>query len=260
MISGENWPISTADEDYTVTIEVDDRTRSADTDGSGRFRYEYQLRASIGIGDEHDVKVSIKDMVGRVEREDIEVETTFSVMQAELGIMPAAAAPGQMIAIEIGGMPPYALVDKISIGRVSLLGNQSVTTDREGDATVSNITVPFLDPGHYPVEVQIGSETRVAQFEVLAEALVPGVAADIPSATSDLGDNLEAIFHFNNTSKEWSFYDPRPEFADLNTLTEFNGGQPYWVLVKESQADVDWNGRLVNFTCAADDCWNLEIW
>ena len=256
VISGENWPISTSDDDFSVTIEIDDRTRNADTDGTGRFRYEYQLRASIGIGDEHDVKVSIKDG----DREDIEEETTFSVTQAELGIMPAAAAPGQMISVEIQGMPPYTLVDKISIGRVSLLGNQSVTTDREGDATVANITVPFLDPGHYPVEVAVGSETRVAQFEVLAEAAIPGVASTLPDAVSGLGDNLEAIFHFNNTSKAWSFFDPRPEFADLNTLTELNGGQPYWVLVKDNQENVDWNGRLVNFTCAADDCWNLEIW
>ena len=256
VISGENWPISTADDDFSVTIEVDGRTRSADTDGTGRFRYEYQLRASIKIGEEHDVKVSIADD----DREDIEEETTFNVTQADLGITPAAAAPGQMISVEVGGMPPYTLIGQIRIGRVSLLGNQSVTTNREGDATVSNITVPYLDPGHYPVEVVVGSETRVAQFEVLAEALVPGVAATLPDAVSDLGDNLEAIFHFNNTSKAWTFFDPRPEFADLNTLTELNSGQPYWVLVGESQEDVDWNGRLVNFTCAADDCWNLEIW
>ena len=89
---------------------------------------------------------------------------------------------------------------------------------------------------------------------------MPGVSAELPGAVSDLGDNLDAIFHFNNTSKAWTFYDPRPEFADLNTLNELNGGQPYWVLVKDSQEDVDWNGRLVNFTCAGGDCWNLEIW
>ena len=114
--------------------------------------------------------------------------------------------------------------------------------------------MPYLDPGHYPVTVVVNDETRVAQFEVLAEALVPGVAATLPDAVSDLGDSLEAIFHFNNTNKEWTFFDPRPEFADLNTLTELNTGQPYWVLVDHSHEDVDWNGRLVNFT------WNLEIW
>ena len=157
-------------------------------------------------------------------------------------------------------MPPYSLVEHVKIDGADRLGGRNINTNREGDATVADILVPFLDPGFYPVEVKVGNETRVAQLEVLAEALVTGVAAELPGAVSDLGDNLDAIFHFNNTNKEWTFYDPRPEFADLNTLNELHGGQPYWVLVKDSQEDVDWNGRLVNFTCAGGDCWNLEIW
>jgi len=255
VISGENWPISTADQDNSVVIEVDGRTRNADIGSTGRFRYEYQLRSTIKIGDEHDVTVTYDDG-----RDDIEEEGSFSVVQAELTVTPAAAGPGQTISVGIQGMPPYTLVDHVRIDGANRLGGRNVNTDREGDAVVDNILVPFLDPGFYPVEVRVGNETRVAQFEVLAEALVPGVAAMLPDAVSGLGDSLEAIFHFNNTSKEWTFFDPRPEFADLNTLTELNVGQPYWVLVDHSHEDVDWNGRLVNFTCAADDCWNLEIW
>ena len=255
VISGENWPISTADQDNSVTIEVDGRTRNADIGSTGRFRYEYQLRSTIKIGDEHDVTVTYEDG-----RDDIEEETSFNVTQAELSITPAAAGPGQTISVGIQGMPPYTLVDHVRIDGADRLGGRNVNTDREGDAMVPDILVPFLDPGFYPVEVKVGNETRVAQFEVLAEAAVTGVATELPDAVSDLGDNLDAIFHFNNVNKEWTFYDPRPEFADLNTLTELNSGQPYWVLVKDSQEDVDWNGRLVNFTCAGGDCWNLEIW
>ena len=256
VISGENWPISTPELDNSVTIEVDGRTRNADIGSTGRFRYEYQLRSTIKIGDEHDVTVTYEDGT----RDDIEEETSFNVAQAELSITPAAAGPGQSISVGIEGMPPYTLVDHVRIDGADRLGGRNVNTDREGDAMVPDILVPFLDPGFYPVEVRVGNETRVAQFEVLAEAAVTGVATELPGAVSDLGDNLDAIFHFNNTSKEWTFFDPRPEFADLNTLTELNTGQPYWVLVKDSQDDVDWNGRLVNFTCAGGDCWNLEIW
>ena len=255
VISGTNWPISTADQDNSVTIEVDGRTRNADIGSTGRFRYEYQLRSTIKIGDEHDVTVIFEDG-----RDDIEEETSFNVTPALLTITPASAGPGQTISVGIEGMPPYTLVDEVRIDGANRLGNRNVNTDREGNATVTDILVPFLDPGFYPVEVRVGNETRVAQFEVLSEAGVPGVAMALPDAVVGLGDNLDAIFHFNNTSKEWTFYDPRPEFADLNTLNELNTGQPYWVLVKDSQEDVDWNGRLVSFTCAGGDCWNLEIW
>ena len=256
VISGENWPITTAAKDNRVNINVDGRDRSADIDGSGRFRYEYQLSSTIGIGDEHDVTVTYDGKAGG----DIEEEATFSVTEATLGLEPGAAAPGQTITVSVNGMPPYALIEHVKIDGKNRLGSRNINTDREGDASVADILVPYLDPGYYPVEVMVGDETRVAQLEVLAEAVVPGVAAMLPGAVSDLGDNLEAIFHFNNTNKEWTFFDPRPEFADLNTLTELNGGQPYWVLVGESQDDVDWNGRLDSFTCAAGDCWNLKIW
>ena len=182
-------------------------------DSTGRFRYEYQLKATIGIGDEHDVTVTYKDPEDYADgdpRDDIEEETTFSVVEADISVTPAAAAPGQTISVEIGGMRPYTLIDEITVGRVSLLGNRSVTTNREGDAMVSDITVPYLDPGHYPLTVQVGTDTRVVEFEMLAEAAVAGVAVELPGAVSDLGDNLDAIFHFNNTSKAWTFYDPRP--------------------------------------------------
>ncbi len=257
VISGENWPISTADDDNYVTIMVDNRTRNADIDGNGRFRYEYQLRSTISIGDEHDVVVMFA-FDGDVDA--MEEEATFNTVEAELGLDPGAAAPGQTITVSVEGMPPYSLVEHVKIDGADRLGGRNINTNREGDATVADILIPFLDPGFYPVEVKVGNETRVAQLEVLPEAAVTGVAATLPDAVSDLGDNLDAIFHFNNQSKEWTFYDPRPEFADLNTLTELHGGQPYWVLVKDTQEDVDWNGRLVSFTCAGGDCWNLEIW
>ena len=260
IISGENWPVTTADLDNEVAItihkgETYQRTRSASVDGNGRFRYEYQLPAGVRIGDDQKVQVRFDGDGG-----DIEEDATFAVTEAELGVMPAAAAPGQTISVNIEGMPPYTLVAHVKIDGANRIGGRNVNTDRDGNATVGDILVPFLDPGFYPVEVKVGDETRVAQLEVLSEAIVPGVAATLPGAVSDLGDNLEAIFHFNNTNKEWTFFDPRPEFADLNTLTELNGGQPYWVLVGESQDDVDWNGRLDSFTCAAGDCWNLKIW
>ena len=260
VISGENWPVTTADLDNEVDIiihrgETYERRRSANVDGNGRFRYEYQLPAGVRIGDEQKVQVRFDGDGG-----DIEEDTTFAVTEAELGITPAAAAPGQMIAVEIEGMPPYTLVAHVRIDGANRIGGRNVNTDREGNAVVADILVPFLDPGFYPVEVKVGDETRVAQLEVLAEAVVAGVAAELPDAVSELGDNLEAIFHFNNTSKEWMFYDPRPEFNDLNTLTEMVDGEAYWILVSETVEDVELNNKLRSLTCHGDDCWNLEVW
>ena len=254
-ISGENWPISSADDDHEVTIMVDGRNRSANIDGNGRFRYQYQLRSNIGIGDEHEVVVEFKSDGGSIEE-----EATFEVHDAGIMLTPPEAAPGQTISLEIEGMPPYTLVDHVNIDGVNRLGGQNPNTDRHGNVMITGVLVPYLDPGFYPVEVMVGEETRVVQLEVLAEAVVAGAAAALPGAVEDLGDSLVRVFHFNTSSKVWTFYDPRPEFEGLNTLTELAAGQPYWILVSETQENVVLNGRPRDLTCVGGDCWNQLVW
>ena len=259
-ISGENWPITTADLDNEATIifnegKSNERRRSANIDGNGRFRYQYQLPSNIGIGDEHEVVVEFKGDGGSIEE-----EATFEVHDAGIMLTPTEAAPGQTISLEIEGMPPYTLVDHVKIDGVNRLGGQNLNTDRHGNVMVTGVLVPYLDPGFYPVEVMVGEETRVVQLEVLSEAVVAGVAAALPGAVEDLGESLVRIFHFNTSSKVWTFYDPRAEFDGLNTLTELAAGQPYWILVPETQENVVLNGRPRNLTCVGGDCWNQLVW
>ena len=64
------------------------------------------------------------------------------------------------------------------------------------------------------------------------------------------------VFYFNGVDKTWSFFDPRADFADLNTLTEMIEGQPYWILVSEGAEDVVLNNKSRTLTCVGGDCWN----
>ena len=255
-ISGANWPVTTSEDDYDVSIEVDGKTRSASIDRSGRFNYEYRLSGDIGIGKEHDVKVTFTS----AHRDKIEEETTFSVPSSNVVITPAAVAPGQTIDLEISGMPIGELVSQVTIDRGNRLGGINLNTDRNGDVTITGIVVPYSEPGFYPVKIVVGTEIAIVQLEILAEDSVAGATTALPGAVEDLGENLVRIFHFNTSSKVWTFYDPRPEFEDLNTLTELAAGQPYWILVSENVGNVVLNGRTRNLTCVGGDCWNQEVW
>ena len=255
VISGENWPQSSEDEDFQVRISVDGRNRTESIDTTGRFRHQVRLSSNIALGEEHDINVTCCQG-----GDDIDEDATFMTPDSGITVSPSQARPGDTISVELLGMPVYTLVDEVVIAGGNRLGNVVVNTDRDGNAIVPGILVPAVDPGFYSVRVDVGGQTAVAQLEILSDAIGAGAATMLPDAVSDLGDNLDAIFHFNNATKDWTFFDPRPEFADLNTLNELIGGQPYWVLVKSEQTGVDWNGRLVDFTCAAGDCWNLEIW
>ena len=259
-ISGTNWPVTTSDDDHDVDISIDGKTRSVSIDSIGRFNYPYQLSGGIDIGTEHDITVMFDGGVGG----DIEETITFSVPSANVVITPPAAAPGGSIDLEITGMPIYERVTEVTIDGGNRMGGTAINTDSEGDVTITGIVIPFADPGFYPVKIVVGTggsaETAIVQLEILAESDVRGVTSPLPGAVTDLGDSLVRIFHFNSTSKVWTFYDPRPEFEDLNTLTELAAGQPYSILVSENVENVVLNGKIRNLTCVGGDCWNQLVW
>ena len=259
-ISGANWPVTTSEDDYDVDITVDGKTRSANIDSSGQFNLPYQLSGGIDIGMEHEITVMFDGGTGG----DIEEIITFSVPSANVVITPPAAAPGESIDLEITGMPIYERVTEVTIDGGNRMGGTAINTDSEGDVTITGIVIPFADPGFYPVKIVVGTggsaETAIVQLEILAESRAAGAASPLPGAVMDLGDSVVRIFHFNTRSKVWTFYDPRPEFEDLNTLTELAAGQPYWILVSENVENVVLNGRTRSLTCVGGDCWNQLVW
>ena len=260
-ISGANWPVTTSELDNDVTIKVDEKTRSASIDSTGRFNYSYQLSGGIDIGTEHEivVKFTTDSNIGSIEE-----KITFSVPSSNVVITPAAAAPGETIELVISGMPIYERVTEVTIDGGNRLSGTVLNTDSQGDVTITGIVIPFADPGFYPVKIVVGTggsaETTIVQLEILDEGAVRGAATALPGALSEVGDNLVRVFHFNNANKSWTFYDPRPEFEGLNTLTELADGQPYGILVSESQENVVLNGRPRDLTCVGGDCWNQVVW
>lgn len=57
----------------------------------------------------------------------------------------------------------------------------------------------------------------------------------VQEAFAPLGDNFQRIWVFSNTTGEWRFFDPRPDFADANTLPYLRKGQPVDILVEHDQ-------------------------
>ena len=259
-ISGQNWPVDNLDNTIgdQVSITVSDyangRNYSVYADSAGRFRQEHRIHRKVAIPDTVQVKATFGD-VAKI--------GSFAVPASTIEVTPVEAQPGDTLTLSTTNMPVYTKVLYVEVGGTRQTF-ENVNTDREGDVTVEDALVPGLDPGTYSVVIAVGERDNptiaIGEVEVLPEGVGVGATAILPDAVEELGDNLDAIFHFNNTSKAWTFFDPRPEFAELNTLGELVSGQPYWVLVKQGQEDVDWNGRLVNFTCASGDCWNLAIW
>ena len=257
-VTGENWAVDNLDHSLSdpITVVVEDfqsgRTYPVYADSVGRFTIEHRVHRNVAIPDTVQVKANYDQ--GRV----VQIGS-FAVPASTITVTPGEGQPGDTVTLTSGNMPVYTEVDYVEIGGTTY-NDPGVNTDRDGNVTIEDVLIPGLDPGVYSVVINVDGTIAIGEVNVLAESSARGAPAMLPGAVESLGDNLVAIFHFDDVGKEWSFYDPRPEFADLNTLTEMVNGEAYWILVSETVEDVVLNNKVRSLTCRGSDCWNLEVW
>ena len=257
VITGTNWPVDNAtnavSELVTVTIAdnpLRDRPYSLYADNTGRFTIEHRVHKDVAIPSTNQVKASYLDVVKVGD---------FSVPAATVTVTPNQGQPGDLLILSATDLKPYAEADYVKIGGTRY-NDPGANTDIDGNITIDDVLVPGLDPGIYSVVIDVDGTVAIGELEVLAEDSARGAGAELPGALEELGDSLLRVFHFNGVDKSWDFYDPRPDFADLNTLTTVVNGEPYWVLVSDGQEDVVLNNRARTLTCVGGDCWNQIVW
>ena len=164
-----------------------------------------------------------------------------------------------MVTIAGGGFEPFATVDSVEFGGLGALGGLTIATDGAGNLLIPQIMVPGQELVTVDLVVDVNGVTATTAFQVTDSGEGQGVATQVTEGLEPLGDSLERAFYFNNFTKMWTFYDPRPEFADANTLSKLVEGQVYWFKVTED-IRADLNTRLRKLTCLAGDCWNQLVW
>ena len=256
VITGTNWPIDNSDNSNSglVSIVISDdrneRTYSVYPDNIGRFSVEHRVSKDVAIPSTNQVKGSHSEVVKI---------GSFTVPAATVTVTPNQAQPGDTVSLSATDMKPYAEADYVKVGGTAY-NDPGANTDIDGNITIGDVLVPGLDPGTYSVIINVDGTVAIGELEVLAEDSAAGSGTELPGALEELGDTLVRVFHFNGVDKSWDFYDPRPDFADLNTLTTVVNGEPYWVLVSDGQEDVVLNNRARTLTCVGGDCWNQIVW
>ncbi len=255
-ISGENWPVDNPENSIdaiTVTVTDGDRMRqySVYADGSGRWFIEHQVDGNVPIPSTSAIEAKYSDLVRLGE---------YEVPASIIMVDPGEGQPGDDITLSVEKMPVHSRVSRIEIGGRDVMPAGTPGTDGSGAVTVEDIVIPGLDPGTYSVLLEVNNTVAIGNLDILPEGPI-GTGTPVSEALAPLGDSVGAVFYFDGVSKEWLFYDPRPEFAGLNTLEELVAGEPYWILVTEDVEDVALGGKSRSLTCSAGgNCWNLMVW
>ena len=259
-ISGSNWPVDNSDGGDVSQVDVkikgsgfSDDTENEDPDANGNWTIQYRVPGTVGIPSTVNVEASYGT--------DITESTSFSVPSANLQISPATVVPGGDLTLNASGFSLYESNITVDIGSQAVSVPTGTSTNREGEVKDLTVKVPSLDAGTYTVQLKVGETggATVAIGTVVVLSDDAGGEDALPDALDALDDNLVRVFHFNNATKTWSFYDPRPEFAELNTLSALTTGESYWILVTETES-VTLNATAHNLTCLRDDCWNQLVW
>ena len=129
--------------------------------------------------------------------------------------------------------------------------------DEQIATALANIPKPNQMPTSIPQPTTLdpvnGDPATAGSTPVAVPALsiMPKTALEPLIAT----DNLIRVWLFDNSSKDWTFFDPRPAFTAANTVTAMFSDRIYWMQLKSDQTAV-LNGKLRILTAG----WNLFAW
>ena len=272
QVFGTGFP---ADNDDGVAVNINVRydcggscsdNDNVDTDTAGRFTAELEVPARAPIPSDNTISAVITaDGVVQTPRPTVK----HFIPQAEVELSLSKGPSGIMVDLTGRFFSAFTAVERVEFGGLNALGSRSPNTDSSGSWEITGLLVPDLDEGIHSVIARIGTDDREVTantiFEVTTRGLigVPTTAAEAMTPLTD--DNLlERAFHFNNANKVWTFYDPRPEFADSNTIEEFFSGGVYWIKVTQD-TEVILNNQTRNLACLSagtpeEDCWSLIVW
>ena len=266
-VTGANYPVAStrtgADSTPKVTIEYQvegaspKRVATAIPDSTGNINTSFQVPRDAPVGSTDNA------VTATVAGTAIQATAEHSLPAASLIISPASGAPDTVATLRGSNLKPFAPVTTLAMENLRLSLLTPANTDADGSFAAS-FMVPLLENGAYGVTVGVGDEQYMVGFTVTgavlpeaepAAAPEPPPSVDLGRALDAMGDNLERVFYFDNTTKRWGYYDPRPAFGRFNTLSRLVKGQAYWFGVKKDQSALV-DGGIRTFYGG----WNLIAW
>ena len=235
-VSGVGFPANDL-----VLIKYNDNTiTTANTDSTGTFSKGIMVPSS-GIATGGSYAVTAESQINDVA---ISASKTHKTPKPTVTLSDAMATAGSSLTVDGANFRGFVQVYRIEIGGQNVTTLPTPATDRWGTFSAT-VQVPQLSPGRYAVKAIIEDATGDSATEFLQvvpeEVVVLTAPADV---FGGLGDRLVRVWFLDRATQQWSFYDPDPEVAAFNTLTEVSGGQIVTIIISEGDS-VEFQGGTV---------------
>ena len=242
-LSGTNWPTGTGAN--LVGIYYDgNRYNTATSNSSGSWSASLTVPNDAGVGMTH--KVAAKATVGDGGTANVTEEEDHKTPDPVVTLSSGQAQRGTTITVSGENFNIFEVVT-IEIGDSDVTPG-GTTTDGVGSFSVS-VLVPGQALGNKNLKVTVKGVPVVEFLEIVATPVsTTKSAADVFEPLSTAGI-LTVVWHFDNDTKAWSFYDPRPAVAAAVDLTMVSTGDNVWIQVT---ADMDFQGESLTTG------WNLH--
>ena len=256
-VSGAGFP-SRNDHGSSVVIRITYESSngstviSTETDVKGNFTQDIRIPLKTATPSSNVVRVEFDDDNGVTVATTVTHEVPAPVVQ----LSAEAGPPGSLVTVTGTGFRSYVPVQSAMLGDMDVSPGGGERTDAMGGFSL-DFLVPKLAVGQHTLRITVAGVTTISIFEITESGVTPGSATPVTLALESLGYRLLAVFHFNNDSKEWTFYDP--ELGDWNTLSLMISGETYLIQVGETTEAV-LNGKARNLTCVEGNCWNQIVW
>ena len=208
------------------------------------------------------VTPSINVVLARIIGFDRFAFTTHALPGPGIIVSPNSGMSGSVVTINGADFPTSATISSIRVGNKKVSGSQTQSTDRNGEFVLSFV-MPLLSPGVHTITASADGISAVIAFTVTEGTVLdqplpapqPSSAPTQALETLPENDNLIRIWTFDNASKSWTFFDPRPAFSWANTITTMEPGRVYWLKLNRVQtAPLNGKSRVLF------SGWNLLPW
>ena len=221
-------------------------------DATGRFETEITVPLDKAVQSVNSVTATLQRYPG-----SWTAVAKHTVSGPEIHVSPASAPEGGSVTVTGNEFLGFITVSSLTVGGALVLPSPAPHTAYDGTFSVL-IIVPDMEIGTKAVWATVGGVKAVTGLRVTTGSAEPTpvpqptptqtpaptpVLAIHPSAGLEpLGGNLLRLWSHDDAMGTWSFYDPDPVFAGVNTLTELFQDHVYWIFLKQDQA-VTLNGR-----------------